>query len=129
MTDLARRRNIANASSGYPEQTLVVAYALIHDDGKPHVVLSRLRDHAEAEGWGVYAEFFDFGDMTSSRASRHSWPKAERLLQDRDVTGLVARCEDEIAFYPKGKESLQKWLHSLPAFAKFIGEPPSGVVR
>ncbi|GAA2919660.1 hypothetical protein GCM10020221_14910 [Streptomyces thioluteus] len=125
----ARRRNIANASSGFPERVNVVAYALVHDSSSPDAVLSHLRAQAEARDWIVHSTFFDVADITSNRTDRQFWPKVERLLQDRDVTGLVARCEDEIAFYPPSKEQFRGWLLERPAFVEYVGEPPSRTVR
>ncbi|KNB52883.1 hypothetical protein [Streptomyces caatingaensis] len=123
MTDLARRRNIANASSGYDE-IRVVLYTLIHDDSKPDEVMQRLRRHAEARDWVVHEAFVDFASLESTRTDRKCWPKAERLLKDRAVQGLVARSEDELAFYRLGKDRLRNWLLELPAFAKYVGEGP-----
>ncbi|WP_344963371.1 hypothetical protein, partial [Streptomyces thioluteus] len=69
----ARRRNIVNASSGYPDRMQVVLYALIHDGGSsPNMVLDRLRRHAEARDWVVHSAFFDIAGLTSARAERHS---------------------------------------------------------
>ncbi|GAA0434248.1 hypothetical protein [Streptomyces luteireticuli] len=125
----ARRRNIANASSGYPEQIHVVTYALIHDGSSPDAALELLRSHAEARDWVVHSSYFDIADMTSARTERQFWPKVERLLEARDVTGLVARCEDEIVFYRPGKTEFRKWLLECPAFVKYVSEPPSEVIR
>ncbi|MGK5638976.1 hypothetical protein ACSNOK_11790 [Streptomyces sp. URMC 126] len=123
--DSARRRLIADASSGFPEQVRVVLYALVSDGGSPLTALTYLRRQAEARGWIVHSEFFDLATLTSARSERPSWPKVERLLQNRDVAGVVARSEDEIAFDPTGKEHLRNWLHAIPAFAKYP-DPPAG---
>ncbi|MER5781826.1 hypothetical protein ABT104_08900 [Streptomyces mobaraensis] len=124
--DSVRRRILADASSGFPEQVRVVLYALVSDGGSPLAALNYLRRQAEARDWVVHSELFDFADLTSTRSERPSWAEVERLLRNRDVAGVVAGSEDEIAFAPADKERLRDWLRSLPAFAKYPDPPTAG---
>lgn len=119
MTPL-RHLNIANASSGFPERVTVVLYACIHDNRGVEDVLGHLRRHAEARDWVVHSALHDVDDITSPRGARQAWPDVEQLLQTRLVQGVVAPTEDEIAFYPRGKEQFRDMLLSLPAFASYL---------
>ncbi|MCC3766319.1 hypothetical protein [Streptomyces sp. UNOC14_S4] len=121
-----RRRRLADAASGFPERVAVVLYTCSCDDRDPVDTLAALRKHAEARDWVVHSELYDTDPITKTRTDRKAWPNAARLLKNRDVEGLVAPDETEIALYPRGKERLREWLASLPAFARYIGSLPSG---
>ncbi|MEV4874296.1 hypothetical protein [Streptomyces syringium] len=120
MPSSPRRRNITDASSGFPERVTVGLYACVYDDRDPEAVIEALRKHAEARDWVVHNALYDTSDITSDRGSRESWPKVERLLQEGQVSGFVAPTEDEIAFSPQDKAQVRNWLLELPAFASYL---------
>lgn len=121
--DSQRRRLLADASSGLPTRVPVVLYSCVYDGRDPEAVMAALRMHAEARDWVVHSSLYDLTDVTSTRTDRKSWPQVDRLLTSKEVGGLVAPCEDEIAFYTPGKERLREWLLRLPAFAAYFPEP------
>ncbi|MGI5531435.1 hypothetical protein ACQEVX_29865 [Streptomyces syringium] len=122
-----RRKFIMDIATGLPEHVQVVLYACIHDDRDPEVQMAALRKYAEARDWVVHTALHDQRDITSTRTDRRAWPLVERLLESREVTGLVAPSEDEIAAYPLDKQRLRKWLLGLPAFAVYTACPVRGV--
>ncbi|GAA0397041.1 hypothetical protein GCM10010357_17710 [Streptomyces luteireticuli] len=121
----ARRRNIANAAS-YPNRVSVVLYARVGGDSCPDVALAHARRFAEAQDWDVHSAFFDVCGPTTPGAGRQFWPKVERLLLDREVEGVVALSEDEIAGSPEDKAQFKELLLTQAAFVEYVGEPPFG---
>ncbi len=84
--------------------------------------MADLRRHAEVRDWVVRGAFYDQCALTRVPTDRMSWPEVERLLRAKEVGGLVARSEDEIAFLPPAKQRLREWLWSLRAFARYTGD-------
>ncbi|MET9295499.1 hypothetical protein [Streptomyces sp. NPDC003077] len=115
-----RRVGIAAAASGFPERVPVALYACIHDGQKPEEVMAALRTYAEARDWVVRAALYDTTSITSTCADRQAWPEVQRLLEAREVEGLVVPHEDEVAFYQDSKQELRHWLLTLPAWATYL---------
>ncbi|WP_338931014.1 hypothetical protein WEB32_06705 [Streptomyces netropsis] len=122
-----RRKFLMDIATGFPDRVQVVLYACIHDGRDPEVQMADLRKFAEARDWVVHTALHDLRETTSTRTDRKAWPLVERLLESKEVTGLVAPSEDEIAVYPLGKQRLREWLLGLPAFAVYTAGPVRGV--
>ncbi|WP_162890372.1 hypothetical protein [Streptomyces olivoreticuli] len=119
-SDLQRRRNLANVAHGHwGERVPVVLYACVSDCRDAAEKMAALRRVAAARDWVVRAALYDVDSTASARADRKAWPEAERLLEGREVQGLVAPDEDEIALHSADKARFREWLLGVPAFALY----------
>lgn len=119
-----RRRNIADAASGFPDRTRVVLYANLDEGADPAPVLAQLRAYAEARDWVVPDEavLFDTGPISRSRRERPSWFEVSRLLRENRVEGLIAPTIGHIASTPQEKADFRAWLASVAKFANYLDE-------
>ncbi|MFI9205323.1 hypothetical protein [Streptomyces sp. NPDC053048] len=119
-----RRRNIADASSGFPDRTRVVLYANLDEGSNPAPVLDRLRAYAEARDWIVPSEavLFDTGLTSRSRRERPGWFEVSRLLRENHAEGLVAPAIGHIADTPQDQADFRAWLASVAKFANYLDE-------
>lgn len=119
-----RRRNIADAASGFPDRTRVVLYANLDEDSDPNPVLAQLRAYAEARDWIVPDEavLVDTGPTTRTRRGRPSWYEASRLLRENYVDGVVAPSLSQIAHSPEEQADFRSWLASIAKFGNYLDE-------
>lgn len=120
-----RRRNISDASSGFPERNRVVLYANIDDDSEPEKVLAQLRAYAEARDWDVPEGFthLDHGPACRSRRERPGWYEVSCLLREGAAEGVVAPAEAQIATSHLERREFCDWLASIQKFASYPQEP------
>ncbi|MFF4701128.1 hypothetical protein [Streptomyces chattanoogensis] len=119
-----RRRNIADAASGFPDRTRVVLYANVDEGQDPAPVLAQLRAYAEARDWTIPAEgeLVDTGPLSRSRRERPAWFEVSRLLRDNRAEGLVAPSIGQVASTPQEQADFRAWLASIAKFANYLNE-------
>ncbi|NEA50483.1 hypothetical protein [Streptomyces sp. SID10815] len=121
---IQRRRNLANAASGFPERSRVVLYAHITDTTDPALLLAELRAFAEARDWDCSEEhhYFDIGLAGSTRRERPGWFEVSRLLREGEVDGVVAPSESHIVNSPSEQGEFRAWLATIQRFTGYLHE-------
>ncbi|MFB8020028.1 hypothetical protein ACFC36_15880 [Streptomyces rubiginosohelvolus] len=120
-----RRRNIADAASGFPDRTRVLLYANLPEGADPAPVKAELRAFAEARDFVVpdNAVIIDIGAVARSRRERPGWFEASKLLRENSVEGLIAPAVTHIASTPGEQSEFRAWLASVAKFANYLDEP------
>ncbi|WP_411144368.1 hypothetical protein [Streptomyces sp. x-80] len=126
--DQQRRRDIADAASGYSRsRTRVVIYANV-PNGDRDQVTSDLTAHATARDWTIVATCIDVGPTTLPPHQRPGWCEAAKLLTtdaaNGGADGLMARSAAQIAGTDHEREELRNWLREVHAFAVYLDDEP-----
>ncbi|MFE4421298.1 hypothetical protein [Streptomyces sp. NPDC056817] len=119
--DLARRRALADAASGYPARATVVLYACITHGQDQRAVFAQLRRHAEARDWVVIGEVTDSTAATIPLQDRPGWPAAATAITSGRASGIVvAACTETPDIEPVGA-----WLDEHRAFLSQVTLTPA----
>ncbi|MGA6169078.1 hypothetical protein ACPEIF_02310 [Streptomyces sp. NPDC012600] len=126
-----RRRNIADAASGFPDRTRVLLYANLPEGVDQGTVTARLRAFAEARDFVVpdYAVIIDSGAVARPRRERPGWFKASELLRENRVEGVIAPTIAHIASTPGGQAEFRAWLATHVKFADYPDEGAASAVE
>lgn len=121
--DIQRRRNLADAASGYMDRTRVVLYVLAKPAEEPEEVLAALRAYAEARDWVVVDFFVDRCPITTTCTDREAWAKVAGLVEAGEVRGVIAPAEQQIVSSSLDQEALCAWLDRHMVFAAYLSRP------
>ncbi|MFE0771935.1 hypothetical protein [Streptomyces sp. NPDC058861] len=117
----ARRRNIADAVSGFPERTRVILYASLPEGTDREPIINDLRAYAKAKDFVVPDEavIVDIGFVGRSRRERPGWFQASKLLRENMAEGVITPNRLHIANTPGEQGEFDAWLASLVKFINY----------
>ncbi|MGW5940552.1 hypothetical protein ACWIG3_18605 [Streptomyces celluloflavus] len=123
-----RRRDIADAASGYSRsRTRVVVYANV-SDGDQDRIRTYLAAQAGARDWTIAAACIDVGPTALPLHQRPGWREAAKLLAtdtaNGGADGLIARSTAQIADTERDREELRSQLDEAHAFAVYLDDEP-----
>ncbi|TBO54888.1 hypothetical protein EYS09_36160 [Streptomyces kasugaensis] len=126
--DHRRRRDIADAASGYSRsRTRVVVYANV-SHGDQDRIRSYLAAQAGARDWTIAAACIDVGPTALPLHQRPGWREAAKLLTtdtaNGGADGLIARSAAQIADTDRDREALRNQLDEAHAFAVYLDDEP-----
>ncbi|MER5890663.1 hypothetical protein ABT160_43135 [Streptomyces sp. NPDC001941] len=116
-----RRRDIADASSGY--RTEVILYQVTHNAAEAAMNQEFMRRYAHGRDWHVVASFIDT-DPAAVVEQRPQWVKNVLPAFERsEASGLLLPLHDHIDVRHSRVEAMRGWLSDRGAFLVETGLP------
>ncbi|MFF0226556.1 hypothetical protein [Streptomyces sp. NPDC004629] len=119
--DISRRRNIADAASGFLSRATVVLYGCPEPGQDERDVMTRLRRYADARDWVVIGEVTDLSPATIPFQERRGWPAARNAVTSGQAKGIVATACPQTPV----ASDLEDWLRDNQAFLSEVATAPS----
>lgn len=126
--DISRRRNIADAASGFPSRAAVVLYARPEPGQDGQDIVAQLRRYADARDWVVIEEVIDPLPAAIPLQDRPGWRVARNAITSGQAKGIVASACSQMPI----AATLKEWLRDNQAFLSEVATMPAaseGVAR